>query len=47
LLAVNEKKSEQLGVGEETATYLVSTEVHYTNPKCLSVQLIKRRKTIG
>lgn len=24
------------------ATYLISTEVHYTNPKCQSVQLIKR-----
>lgn len=24
------------------ATYLITTEVHYTNPKCLSVQLIKR-----
>jgi hypothetical protein len=42
LLAIDEEESEQLGVGEETATYLVSTEVHYTNPKCLSVQLIKR-----
>lgn len=43
-LMKDEEEGEQGVVDDQQvpATYLVSTEVHYTNPKCLSVQIIKR-----
>jgi dynein heavy chain 1 len=41
-LSKDDEEGEQASSADEPTQYLVSTEVHYTNPKCLSVQIIKR-----